>query len=74
MQGRFNNQDLLAQNATVNVYTHNYALQLPQLTQKVCGKEFTITSTGYNGTLTHRTKIFVKNCKYDYYVHSICMD
>ena len=31
--------------------------------QIACGKDLTVTATGYNGTLTKKAKIFVRNCK-----------
>ena len=49
---------------------HNFKLQLPLLTHTVCGRELQVTATGYNGTLTDSTRIFVGDCKYDYHVHS----
>ena len=74
VQGEFNGLTLTAQNATVNTYIHNYMLQLPTLTQKVCGNKLTITATGHNGTLTFKTEIFLKDCKYDYYIHLILLN
>ena len=65
----FIDQTLKVVNTTINSYTHNYMVQLPRLTQAKCGKELTVTATGQNRTLTDKTKIFVKNCKYDSYVH-----
>ena len=67
MRGTFAGQKLTVNNVTVNSYTHAFKLQLPRLTQQVCGEELQVTATGYNGTLTDKTKIFVENCKYDYY-------
>ena len=64
LQGEFNGQKLKVLNSTVNKYTYNYTLQLPELTQTVCGEDLTITATGNNGTLNKTTKIFVENCKY----------
>ena len=71
LQGKFIGQKLIVKYTTVNRYTHNFTLQLPLLTQRACGKELQVTATGHNGTLTDRTKIFVKNCKYDCHVYSI---
>ena len=65
VQAEFNGQKVVKViNATVNSYTHIFILELPLLTQRVCGKELTVTATGYNGTLTNKTKIFLKDCKY----------
>ena len=52
-------------NATVNSYTHTYTLQLPKLSQTLCGELLQVTAKGYSDTLTDKTQIFVKNCKYD---------
>lgn len=71
VQGTFNRQNLSVLGTTVNSYTHTFTLQLPQLTQTECGKELTIIATENNHTLTYQTKIFVENCKYDYYIHYI---
>ena len=57
--------------ARVNSYTHSFILQLPLLTQTACGRELQVTTTGYNGTSTYKTKILVKNCKCDYYSYLI---
>ena len=67
VEGHFIDKKLEVTNSTVNDYTHNYTLQLPQLKQAVCGKELIINASGYSGILTNTTKIFVKNCKYFYY-------
>ena len=71
VQGEFIKENLNVLNTTVINYLHNYILQLPQLTQTVCGKELTVTATvkgnEYDGTLSKTTKIFVENCKYFYY-------
>ena len=50
-------------NTAVNNYTFSYTLELPRVRQIACGKDLTVTATGYNGTLTKKTKIFVRNCK-----------
>ena len=50
----------------VNSYTHNYTLELRQLTKTACGKELTVTATGYNRNLNEKMKILLKNCKYHY--------
>lgn len=71
VQAHFIGQKLDIVNVTINSYTHNFTLQLPQLTQTTCGRELTVKATGFNGTLTDETKIFLRNCKYDYYVHLI---
>ena len=68
VQAEFFGQKLNVLKTTINSYTHNYTVQLPQLTQTVCGKELIVVATGYNGTLTSKIKIYVNNCKYDYYV------
>ena len=49
--------------AAVNSYTFRYTLELPRVGEISCGKDLTITAAGYNGTLTKKTKIFVRNCK-----------
>lgn len=65
VEGKFIGKTLNAQNATVNSFTTNYTLELPQLTQTTCGKELTITATGLNDkSITLKTKIFLRNCKY----------
>ena len=46
-------------------------MELPQLTQTVCGKGLIVAATGYNGTLAREIKIYVNKCKYDYYVDLI---
>ena len=56
-------------NTTVNTYTHIYALQIPRLSQRTCGKELTVIATGHNGILTKKTKIFIGSCKYDRYIY-----
>lgn len=66
----FLGQMLNIKNETVNSYTHNFTLQLPVLTQLACGRELTIAATGYNGTLSLKIKIRVKNCKYVYFFSS----
>lgn len=71
MQGEFIGQDLSVLHATVNNYTHNFTLQLPQLTQTECGKVLTIKAIGHNGTLNATTGIFVENCEYFYYFRLI---
>ena len=57
--------------ATVNSYTHRFILQLPLLTQTACGRELQVTTIGYSGTSNYKTKIFVKNCKCNYYIYLI---
>ena len=64
VQGVFSDQNLTVLSGTVNRYTYIFTLQLLLLTQRACGKELTLTSTGYNGTLTKKCKIFVETCKY----------
>ena len=56
---------------TIDSYTHNYTLQLQRLNQMSCGKELTLRAIGNNGVIDDETKVFVKNCKYEYYVHVI---
>ena len=70
VQAEFIGQKLIALNRTINNYKHNYTLELPRLTQTVCGKELRVTATGHNGTSTKNVQVFVRNCKYDYYVQS----
>ena len=67
VQAEFNGQKVIVIKATVNSYTHIFTLALPLLTQRVCGKELTVTAMGYNGTLTTKTTIFLKDCKYYHY-------
>ena len=69
MQAEFIGQKLNVLSTTINNYTHNYTLELPQLAQKACGKQLTVTTTRYNGTLTEKIKIYMSKCKYGYYVH-----
>ena len=69
VQAEFIGQALKVTDATINSYTHNYKLELPRLTQTACGKELTVTASQNNNTLTFNTKIFVKNCKYESYLH-----
>ena len=71
VEGEFIGQKLNILNKTIDSYTHNYTLQLPRLTQISCGKELTVTAIGCNGVIANKTKVFVKNCKYEYYVHVI---
>ena len=47
-------------NKSVNTYTHNFTMELPQMTQKACGKELTVIATGYNGTLIEKVKSFCR--------------
>ena len=56
-------------NTAVNKYTFSYTLELPRMRQTACGKYLTVTATGYNGTLTKKTKIFVRNCKSSYCIY-----
>ena len=67
----FAGQKLKVIKAALNSYTHNFTLVLPQLTQTQCGRILEVTATGYNDALTDKTKIFLKNCKYDFYVHLV---
>ena len=73
MQAKFFNPPVNVISTAVSSYTHNYTLELPLLTQAACGKELELTATGRNRTVTNKTTIFVKNCKYDYYVHLILL-
>ena len=66
VEGEFIYQKLNVLNKSINTYTHNFTLELPQMTQKACGKELTVIATGYNGTLIEKIKVFVENCKYLY--------
>ena len=68
VRAKFIDEELNVMNRTINNYKHNYTLGLPRLTQMVFGKELTVVATGHNGTLTKNVQIFVRNCKYDYYV------
>ena len=68
VKATFIGQERNVLNRTINNYKHNYTLELPRLTKAVCGKNLTVTATGHNGTLTKNVQIFVKNCKYDYYI------
>ena len=62
-------------NATINSFTYNYTLQLPRLTPETCGKELTITATGFNNTrINDTTKIFLENCKYNYYDYIVVLN
>ena len=71
VEGEFVGQKLNILYMTIDSYTHNYTLQLPRLNQISCGKELTLTAIGNNGVIDDETKVFVKNCKYEYYVHVI---
>ena len=71
VEGEFVGQKLNIVYMTIDSYTHNYTLQLPRLTQISCGKELIVRAIGNNGTIADETKVFVKNCKYEYYVHVI---
>ena len=72
VQGDFNAKKLTVLKDKVNSYTHNFTLLLPRLTQTVCGKELILTATGYNNiSITDKTKINVRNCKYDYCLYLI---
>ena len=68
VEGEFVGQKLKVIDAAINSYTHSFILQLPLLTQNACGRELQVTATGYNGISTEKTKIFVKNCKFDLYL------
>lgn len=71
VEGEFFGQKLNVFNMTIDSYTHNYTLQLPRLTQISCGKELTVRAIGYYAVIADKTKVFVKNCKYEYYIHVI---
>ena len=72
VEAEFLGVKLTVVNKTIDSYTHNYTLELPQLTKTACGEELTVTATvtatGYNRNLTEKMKIFLKNCKYHYYM------
>lgn len=75
VQVEFIGQNVKVTNATVNSYTYNYTLLLPQLTQKTCGKELTITATGLDDAqIADKTIIFLENCKYDYYDYMLVLN
>ena len=72
VEAEFAGQKLNFIKGALNSYTHTFTLELPLLTQTKCGRELQVTATGHNGTsITDKTKIFLKNCKYDFYVHLI---
>ena len=56
-------------NTAVNNYTYSYTLELPRVRQFACGKDLTVTAAGYNGALTKKTKIFLRNCKSGYCIY-----
>ena len=66
VKGEFIGKKINVIDATVNSYTHSFILQLPLLTQTTCGRKLQVTTIGYSGTSTYKTKIFVKNCKCNY--------
>ena len=75
MHVKFIDLNVNVTDATINSYTYNYTLLLPQLTQKTCGKELTITATGFGDTqIANKTTIFLKNCKYDYYDYILALN
>ena len=47
VQGKFIDQELNA--ATVNSYTHNFTLPIPQLVQTARGKDSKVNGSGYYG-------------------------
>lgn len=71
LEGEFIGQKLNIFNMTIDSYTHNYTLQLPKLTQISCGKELKVRAIGNDGVIADETKVFVKNCKYEYCIHVI---
>lgn len=71
LEAEFIGQKLYILNITIDSYTRNYTMQLPRLTQIECGKELTVRAIGNDGVITDETKIFVKNCKYEYYLNVI---
>ena len=71
VEGVFIGQNLNTLNKTIDSYTHNYTLQLPRLTQISCGKELAVRAIGNSSVIAVETKVFLKNCKYEYYVHVI---
>ena len=71
VEAEFTGKTVHVQSARVNTYTHNYTLLLPKLTQKTCGGELIVTATENNKTLTRKVQIFIRNCKYNYYVNFI---
>ena len=52
-----------ARRTAVNSYTYEYLIELPELTQKICGRELVLNASGYKPILKNRT-VFLTNCKY----------
>ena len=55
-----------AGNATrepIDSFTYKYSIELPNITQKTCGRELVLTAIG-NITKDRKTKVFVTDCKY----------
>ena len=52
-----------ARRRAVNSYTYEYLIELPMLTQKICGRELVFNASGNKPILENRT-VFLTNCKY----------
>ena len=64
---KFNHNDLMiAPKTPVNKFTFNYSMQLPRLTQKMCGEELFLQATSeYQKTrLTRIWPVYLRRCKF----------
>lgn len=54
--------------SAINVYKYKYMIQLPELTQRLCGRilqlNATVTYNGTNNTITRNPTLFLESCKY----------
>ena len=49
----------------IDSYIYKYSIQLPNLTQKTCGRKLVVKAIGHNIT-EGETKVFVTDCKYSH--------
>ena len=52
----------------INDYTYKYVIQLPELTQRLCGRilqlNATVTYSGTDNTITKNSTLSLESCKY----------
>ena len=51
-----------ANRTAINSYTYQYLIELPQLTQRVCGRELVVNASG--NKIEEKRPVFLTNCKY----------
>ena len=51
-----------ANRTKINSYTYKYLIELPQLTQRVCGRELVVNASG--NKIKEKRLVFLTNCKY----------